>query len=104
MSSTRIEVRQTAEFRAWLLALRDLRAQARIAERIELLADAQLGDLKSLGGEIAELRFHFGPGYRVYLTRLPGGAIVILLTGGDKSSQTRDIAKARRLAKRELAQ
>jgi putative addiction module killer protein len=91
------EVQQTAEFTVWLQELRDIRARARIAARIDRLAFGLMGDVKSVGGSVSELRIDYGPGYRVYFTRR-GGELVILLCGGDKSSQGRDIAKAKEMA------
>ena len=93
-----IEVRQTAVFRAWVKGLRDLRARARIAVRIDRLAEGNPGDVKSVGDGVSELRIDCGPGYRLYFTR-KGALLVILLCGGDKSSQDRDIRQAKALAK-----
>lgn len=94
------EVRQTAEFQTWLDSLRDLRGRARIFDRLLRVADGNFGDAKAVGEGVEELRMHFGPGYRVYFKR-EGEAIVLLLAGGDKSGQRRDIAKAIELARRE---
>ena len=80
---------------AWLYSLKDIRTQARIESRVRRLSLGHWGDHKILGGGIAELRLDFGPGYRVYCSRVRD-ATVILLAGGDKSSQQRDIEKARR--------
>lgn len=91
-----LTVRQTHEFRAWLGNLRDRRAAQRIADRLLRLAEGNLGDTKSIGGGLNELRFAFGPGYRIYYTRF-GDTLVILLCGGDKSTQSRDIDQAKRL-------
>jgi putative addiction module killer protein len=93
-----IEVRQTAVFRAWVTGLRDLKARARIAVRIDRLAKGNPGDVQSVGGGVSELRIDYGPGYRLYFTR-QGALLVILLCGGDKSSQDRDIRQAKVLAK-----
>ncbi len=93
-----IEVRQTAVFRTWVKGLRDLRARARIAVRIDRLAEGNPGDAKSIGDGVSELRIDYGPGYRLYFTR-KGALLVILLCGGDKTSQARDIRQARALAK-----
>lgn len=93
-----IELRETETFHAWLMALRDLRARARIAERIRRLALGLKGDVKPVGDGVSELRVHYGPGYRVYLKE-QGPVLVILLCGGDKSSQAKDIARAKTLAK-----
>lgn len=92
-----IEVFQTELFRRWLDRLRDRRAQARIAARIVAIQEGHFGDWKAIDRTVSELRVHTGPGYRVYFTRR-GDTIVILLAGGDKASQRRDIAAARRLA------
>jgi putative addiction module killer protein len=92
-----IEVRKTLVFEQWFNRLRDVRAQARIQVRLDRIELGLLGDAKYFDG-IGELRIDYGPGYRVYFVKR-GKAIVILLCGGDKSSQQRDIAKARQLAK-----
>ena len=91
-------VRRTAEFIAWLTALRDFKARARITKRINRLAEGNFGDAKSVGGGVSELRFDFGPGYRVYYT-MRGDVVVILLCGGDKASQTRDVLRAKIMAR-----
>lgn len=93
-----IEVSETAAFTRWMERLRDLRARARILARIDRLAFGHLGDVKSVGGGVSELRIDHGPGYRVYFT-WRGRALILLLCGGDKSSQARDIDLARDLAK-----
>jgi putative addiction module killer protein len=93
-----IEVRQTAEFSNWLSSLRDLTGRAIIARRIARIADGNLGDVKPVGEGVSELRVNTGPGYRVYLATR-GRVLIVLLCGGDKGSQTRDIAKAKSLAK-----
>ena len=93
-----IEVRRTGEFIDWLVALRDIPARARIAKRIDRIALGNFGDAKSVGGGVSELRFTFGPGYRVYYTRR-GDIVVILLCGGDKGSQEQDIERAKAIAK-----
>ena len=93
-----IEVRRTDRFIAWLNALRDARAVAKIATRIKRLATGNFGDVASVGDGVSELRIHYGPGYRVYFVRR-GEVLVILLCGGDKSTQDRDIAAAKTLAK-----
>lgn len=95
-----IEIRQTAEFREWLADLRDSRAKARIAERVRRLALGNPGDVKSVGGGVGELRIDYGPGYRVYIVRR-GREIVVLLCGGDKTTQQKDIARAKALAEEE---
>lgn len=83
-------------FSEWLEALRDKVAQARIRLRLRQVQAGNLGDVKPVGGGVSELRIHVGPGYRVYCGR-HGKAIVILLCGGDKSSQTADIRRAEQL-------
>lgn len=98
-----IEVRRTAEFIEWLTGLRDVPARARIAKRIDRIAQGNFGDVKSVGDGVGELRFTFGPGYRVYYTRC-GDVVVILLCGGDKASQDRDIERAKAMAREIEAQ
>jgi len=92
-----IEVRQTPEFRGWLRRLTDDDAAARIIERIRRLERGNQGDAKSVGGGLMEMRIAYGPGYRVYYVHR-GAAIVILLCGGDKRTQRRDISRARQIA------
>jgi putative addiction module killer protein len=92
-----IEVRQTARFETWLRNLRDDRARKKIAQRIVRLEAGLLGDAKFFDA-IGELRIDYGPGYRVYFLR-QGDILIILLCGGDKSSQARDIRMAKELAK-----
>jgi putative addiction module killer protein len=93
-----IELRQTNEFSRWIDALRDIRARARVQARIERLAMGNPGDTKLIGEGVCELRVDYGPGYRVYFTR-HGREVVILLSGGNKSGQTKDIRTALRLAR-----
>jgi len=93
-----IDVRKTEEFAHWLDGLRDLRARARVQVRIERLAAGLVGDAKPVGEGVSELRIDYGPGYRVYFTRR-GEGLLILLAGGDKRTQSRDIARALRLAR-----
>ncbi|RUW58776.1 type II toxin-antitoxin system RelE/ParE family toxin [Mesorhizobium sp. M7A.F.Ca.US.008.03.1.1] len=92
-----IEVRKTAEFSDWFRSLKDMRAKARIQVRIDRVELGNLGDAKFFDG-IGELRVDYGPGYRVYFVRT-GNTIIILLCGGDKSSQKADIKKAISMAK-----
>lgn len=92
-----IEVVQTELFRRWLERLRDRRARLRIAARIVAVQEGHFGDWKAIDRTVSELRVHTGPGYRIYFTRR-GETLVILLAGGDKRSQRRDIESARRLA------
>jgi putative addiction module killer protein len=91
-------VLQTEAFRDWLDRLRDVRAQARIAARLRLAEAGTLGDWKSVGGEVSEMRVNFGPGYRLYFARRQS-VLIIMLAGGDKSSQTRDVKRAQRILK-----
>jgi putative addiction module killer protein len=92
-----VEVRQTDIFAAWFEDLRDREARARITVRIRRLSLGNPGDVKPVGKGVSEMRIDYGPGYRVYLTRR-GNALVILLCGGDKRTQERDIARAQELA------
>lgn len=90
-------VEQTDEFRDWHARLRDLRARIAIARRIERAAAGNLGDAKSLGGGVSELRVDVGPGYRMYFT-LRRGVVIVLLCGGDKRRQKADIKLAQQMA------
>jgi putative addiction module killer protein len=92
-----VEVRKTKIFANWLDGLRDARAKARILVRLRRLSLGNFGDWKSVGDGVSELRIDYGPGYRVYLTR-QGNSVVILLAGGTKKSQSRDIKRAILLA------
>jgi len=89
---------QTAGFRDWLGGLRDRKARLRIDVQLKRLASGNAADSKSVGEGVQELRLHFGSGYRVYYI-WRDGVLIILLNGGDKGSQARDIAKAKQLAK-----
>ena len=92
-----MEVRQTPVFSKWMAALRDHRARAKIAARIDRLALGNPGDVAPVGEGVSELRIHYGPGYRVYfITR--SQTLVVLLCGGDKSTQTKNIRAAKLLA------
>jgi putative addiction module killer protein len=93
-------VRQTETFSTWLRNLRDAKARTKILVRIERLADGNPGDVTPVGEGVSELRIHYGPGYRVYYVNR-GSEIVLLLCGGDKASQARDIASAKQLAQTE---
>jgi putative addiction module killer protein len=93
-----LDVRRTDVFDRWLRRLKDQRGKARIAVRVRRMALGNLGDVATIGEGVSELRIHFGPGYRVYFTR-QRETIVILLCGGDKGTQSRDIAAAKKLAK-----
>ena len=93
-------VRQTENFSAWLKDLRDLRGKAKIMARIQRLEDGNPGDVAPVSDGVSEMRIHFGPGYRVYFVNR-GGELIVLLCGGDKSSQGRDIEAAKKLAQEE---
>ena len=93
-----MEIRKTDVFAEWLDGLRDLRARARIQARIERLAMGDPGDVRPVGEGVSELRLAYGPGYRVYYKKR-GRRLIILLAGGDKSSQAKDIKAALRLAR-----
>ena len=90
-------VLQTEEFQSWLDELSDKRAQTRIAARLRLAEAGNLGDWAPLGGPVSELRVDVGAGYRLYFTRR-GNLLIIMLAGGDKSSQKRDIKRAHKIA------
>ena len=92
-----IEIRQTPTFRAWLESLADRRAVERIAQRLVRIEAGLFGDTKPVGSGVSELRIDYGPGYRVYFVKR-GGVLVILLCGGDKRTQARDIKAARAMA------
>jgi len=91
-----LELKQTELFRKWRTKLKDERARALIASRLDRLAYGHAGDAGPVGEGISELRIHYGPGYRIYFHQR-GNTVVILLCGGNKSTQTRDIKTARRL-------
>lgn len=93
-----IELKQTETYQKWEARLRDKRAKTIIAARLMRLAEGLPGDVEPVGEGVSELRIHFGPGYRIYFQRR-GNLLVVLLCGGDKSSQVRDIAAAKKLAK-----
>jgi putative addiction module killer protein len=93
-----IEVRQTALFAKWFESLKDRRAKARIQARIDRVEMGHFGDVEPVGEGVSELRIFYGPGYRVYFVQR-GAVLVILLSGGDKSSQQADIAKAKEMAR-----
>ncbi|MBC7986436.1 MAG: type II toxin-antitoxin system RelE/ParE family toxin [Sphingomonadaceae bacterium] len=92
-----IEVVKTAAFRRWLDGLRDARAFAKVTTRIMRMRDGNFGDVRPVGKGVSEMRIDYGPGYRVYFVQR-GSALVILLGGGTKGGQSRDIAAAKRLA------
>lgn len=91
-----LELRQTEQFRRWRTRLKDERARVLIASRLDRLAYGHAGDIAPVGEGISELRLHFGPGYRIYFHR-HGNTVVILLCGGDKGSQAKDIKMAKQL-------
>ncbi|MFN3162571.1 MAG: type II toxin-antitoxin system RelE/ParE family toxin [Pseudohongiellaceae bacterium] len=93
-----LEVFQTDQFARWFTKLKDRNARARIQARIDRLELGHIGDAESVGGGVSEMRIFYGPGYRVYFTRR-SSFIVVLLIGGDKSTQSKDIRKAIRLAR-----
>ena len=93
-----IEVRKTEVFSSWFNSLRDKRAKARIQARIDRVEVGHFGDVAPVGEGVSELRIFYGPGYRVYFVKR-GLAVVILLSGGDKSTQNTDIIQAKELAK-----
>ena len=92
-----IQIRQTVQYAAWFARLRDQNARARINVRIRRLSLGNPGDVRPVGNGVGELRVDYGPGYRVYFVRR-GETLVVLLCGGDKRTQDRDIATAKRLA------
>jgi len=93
-----IEVRKTDAFAEWLDRLRDIQARARVQARIERLAAGNPGDVEPIGEGVSELRINYGPGYRVYFKQR-GRQIIILLAGGDKNTQAKDIKAALRLSR-----
>ncbi len=93
-----LSIQQTAEFVEWLDELKDQRAQLRIAARLRLAEAGNLGDWKSVEGTLSEMRVNVGSGYRLYFTR-KANVLIVMLAGGDKSSQSRDIARAKRILK-----
>ena len=93
-----LEVRQTEVYAKWLDGLRDVRARARVLVRIERLAAGNPGDVKPVSEGVSEMRIDHGPGYRVYFRR-QGHTVVVLLAGGNKRTQKRDIDTALRLAR-----
>jgi putative addiction module killer protein len=93
-----IEIRQTEHYARWFVSLRDRMTRARIDIRIRRLSLGNFGDVKSVGAGVSELRIDHGPGYRIYFVQR-GTELVVLLAGGDKGSQSRDIATAHEIAK-----
>ena len=93
-----MEVRQTTRFANWLAGLRDERAKARILKRLDRAGQGNLGDVAPIGEGVSEMRIFYGPGYRIYFVQR-GSELIVLLCGGDKSSQRADIDEAKALAK-----
>ena len=91
------EVRKTERFDKWLRGIKDHQARGRILSRLARLEDGHKGDTKNVGPRVWEIRIHFGPGLRLYFTRI-GARIIVLLAGGDKSTQAGDIETARAMA------
>jgi putative addiction module killer protein len=89
-------MRRTEDFNGWLRKLRDLKARAIVVSRLDRLEDGNAGDSSSVGDRVSELRIHYGPGYRVYFTSRGGG--IVILWGGTKATQARDIVHAKKLA------
>ena len=94
----RMELRRTEAFDQWLKNLKDSQAVARIVKRLQRVEDGNFGDHETVGEGVMELGMHFGPGYRVYYV-MRGEQLVLLLGGGDKASQAKDIGKAKALAR-----
>ena len=93
-----MEIRKTEIFSKWFDGLKDRRAKARIQARIDRVEMGNFGDVAPVGEGVSELRIFYGPGYRVYFIQ-QGSVVVILLSGGDKSTQSSDIARAKEIAK-----
>lgn len=92
------EIRRTEEFILWLDRLRDARVRVRILSRLDRVAEGNLGDTKSVGETVSELRINYGAGYRIYYTKRRN-VVIVLLIGGDKSTQEKDIKRAIQLAR-----
>lgn len=90
-------IKQLPQFKAWLLGLKDGMTRRRLARRLEKAQNGNLGDIKPVGNGVFEMREHFGPGWRMYYTQRDG-ILIVMLGGGDKSSQNEDIARAQSLA------
>ncbi len=93
-----LEIRKTEEFKAWLDALNDLMGRAKIQARIKRLAEGNQGNVKSVGSKVFEMKIDFGPGYRIYYTKQENTAYLLLI-GGSKRTQVKDIQIAKLLAK-----
>ena len=94
-----VEIRQTEVYARWFSRLRDRQARVRINARLRRLSVGNPGDVRPVGEGVSEIRINYGPGYRVYFVRR-GETLVVLLAGGDKDSQKRDIRRALELARR----
>lgn len=94
-----MDVLQTSDFSSWFSSLKDKKAKASVQVRIDRAEDGNFGDHEFVGAGVSEMRIDYGPGYRVYYT-LHLGVLIILLAGGDKSSQAKDIKKAQALARK----
>ena len=94
---TTIEIRKTTRFLRWLDSLRDVQARAKVLSRLKRMSMGNFGDVRPAGAGVSELRIDYGPGYRVYFTQ--HGDVVVLLAGGKKATQSRDIEQAIRMAK-----
>ncbi len=92
-----IEIKQTETFRKWRMQLKDERVRGLIASRLDRLSFGHAGDIEPVGQGVSELRVHYGPGYRIYFHKR-GNTVIVLLCGGDKNTQVKDIKMAKRLA------
>ena len=92
-----LTVRRLPQFDAWLSGLRDMQAKARLLARLRKAQQGNLGDTQAVGDGVSEMREHFGPGWRTYIVQR-GACLIVMLGGGDKRTQKRDIAEAKRLA------
>lgn len=92
------EIIRSETFSDWLLSLKDSRAKARVLARIDRMKAGNFGDSEPIGDGLCEAHIHYGPGYRVYFMQ-QGNVVVVLLCGGDKSSQSKDIKQAKQIAK-----
>jgi len=90
------EIKSTKIFSQWLMKLKDMKGRIAVARRIERMEHGNFGDIKPVGDSVSELRITVGPGYRVYFAKFED-SLIVLLVGGDKSTQTKDIAKAKKL-------
>ena len=93
-----VEIRQTEAYARWFMRLRDRQARVRIDNRIRRMSLGNLGDVRPVGDGVSEVRIEYGPGYRVYFVQR-GETLIVLLAGGDKDSQVRDIRRAQELAR-----